>query len=40
MKKLEEILNVATNGGINITITVGILLLVGYVLGFVFIKLA
>lgn len=40
MKKIEEILNVATDGTKNIIISVGVLLLVGYILGFIYIKLA
>lgn len=34
MKKIEEILNVATNGTRNIIISTGVLLLTGYILGF------
>ncbi len=40
MKKIEEIINVATDGTKNTIISVGVLLLVGYILGFVYIKLA
>jgi hypothetical protein len=40
MKKIEEILNVATDGKKNTVISVGVLLLVGYVLGFILIKIA
>lgn len=39
MKKLEEVLNVATESRKNTAISVGVLLLVGYILGFVWIKL-
>lgn len=39
MKKLEEIINLATDGRKNVIITVGILLVVGYLVGFVGIKL-
>lgn len=39
MKKVEEILDLATNGKVNIAISAGVLLLVGYILGFVVIKL-
>ena len=39
MKKIEEILDVATNGTRNMIISVGVLLLVGYIFGFVVIKL-
>lgn len=39
MKKIEEIINLATDGKTNTIITVGILLMVGYLVGFVGIKL-
>lgn len=39
MKKIEEIINVATDGTKNTAISVALLLLVGYILGFVLIKI-
>lgn len=39
MKKIEEILDIATNGTRNMIISAGVLLLVGYIFGFVVIKL-
>ncbi len=40
MKKIEEIINIATDGTKNIAISVVLLLLIGYILGFIFIKIA
>lgn len=40
MKKIEEIINVATDGTKNTVISVTLLLLIGYILGFVLIKIA
>ncbi len=40
MKKLEEIINVATNTKMNLFISVLTLLVLGYIIGFVMIKLA
>lgn len=39
MKKIEEILNVATDGTKNTAISVAVLLLIGYILGFILIKI-
>ena len=39
MKKIEELVNVATQSKMNIAISTGALFLFGYILGFIMIKL-
>ena len=39
MKKIEEITNIATESKKNTIISVGALLLIGYIVGFIWIKL-
>lgn len=39
MKKIEEVINMATQSKTNIAISTGALFLIGYILGFIMIKL-